>query len=618
MQPELLEKKIRSVTGDGNILIIVPPFVTTKTPILGPYILQEIAKKKGFRLEVLHLNLVLASLIGLELYESICYSQPYRFLGERLFSRSAYGLPPLGNDPDLCLQPNASVFGKNQKYRLHEFEYKYINDSPFDLDSFYAVEETCHAFVETVSQTIASLNYKIIGCSSNWEQINCSIALLNGVRKISPDITTIIGGSNCEDVMAEGIASLTDSIDYIFSGEGEAVFSGFLEQFASGNPPTGQVIYGEPINALDEIPLPDYDSYIIQRKSFLPDDPGNDWIIGYETSRGCWWGKCRFCGLNGQDRGRFRKKSVDKVLSDIEDMNQNYPARNIAMLDNAMPVSYHKDLIPALIEHENYSPMAYVIRPDLSLENLVHLAEANIRGIKPGIESLSSGLLKLMNKGVSARQNLMLLRNAASLGLYVAWNMLWGFPGEDETYYEETLKLLPLIRHCCPPEVFRHICIDRFSPYFKNPGNFQIENLRPWEVYQNIFPERADINKLAYRFIGDYPCASHDNPQIIRDIADELTLWKDHWQTSYLAITPMADYYMIYDKRGIDGQSQTHVVDKNRAVEIMTTHDNPDSENLQWAVEQKLGVIVDSTYVPLVTASPELLTQLETEKHELC
>jgi ribosomal peptide maturation radical SAM protein 1 len=564
--------------------------------------------------DILHLNLLLASVIGPDLYERVSYGQPFRMLGERLFARSAYGLPPLGKSPELCLEPVASVFGNHREYPLEEFEYKYSHPSDFDPDTFFAVEEICKSFIEEVSRIITSLHYKIIGCSTNWEQNNCCAALFNGIKRISPDTVTLIGGANCEGQMAEGIASLTDSIDYIFSGEGETAFADFLEKYSSGNPPSRRILVGKPVNRLDGIPLPGYESFIIQRKCFLEENAPAEWQIGYETSRGCWWGKCYFCGLNGMERGSFRQKDVKKVLADLEETHRHYPDRNIALLDKVIPVSYQKELLPALSEKKDFSPMGCELRPDLSLKDLVHLKNAKIYGIKTGIEALSTGLLKLMNKGVSAWQNILLLRNSASLGIYVGWNLLWGFPGDRASYYEETLNILPLIRHCCPPEVFRHICIDRFSKYFEEPYRFRIGSLRPWAVYNMVYPGWAEVNKLAYRFIGDYPCAAHDNPELIREIAREVTLWKEQWETSSLAMVPFSGFYMIYDKRDRNGKSKTHVVDYNRAQEIMTCrvyNVYNESGNIKWAVEQKLGLVVDSRYVPLVTAAPELLLTFE-------
>ena len=243
----------------GDILLIVPPFVTCRTPILGPHILQAIAMEEGYQANILYLNLILASIIGTEQYESISYGQPFRMLGERLFARSAYGLPPLGNSPELCKNP--AGFGNGNEYPLEEFEYKYYKTADFNLNTFYEIEKHCNSVIEEVAQAIASLDYKIVGCSSNWEQTNCCIALINNIKKFQPNIITLMGGSNCEGQMAEGIASLSPSIDYIFSGESEITFAGFLNNFNTGELPAERIIKGEPIENLDRIPLPDYSDY---------------------------------------------------------------------------------------------------------------------------------------------------------------------------------------------------------------------------------------------------------------------------------------------------------------------------------------------------------------------
>lgn len=613
LKKQSVKEKILSVIKGGDILFIVPPFVTVKTPILGPHILQSISQKLGYQAHVLHLNLLLASIIGIDLHERVSYGQPFWMLGERLFARSAYGLPPLGKSPELCLDPAGSVFGNHQEYRVEEFEYKYLNPSDFDLDVFFQAEEVCHSFVEEVTRTIASLHYKMIGCSSNWEQNSCSVALLNGIKKSCPETITLIGGSNCEGEMAEGIASLSDSIDYIFSGEGEIVFTDFLKQYSTGILPPERILFGTPLKELDTLPLPDYESYVVQRDAFLLNDSSEKWTVGYETSRGCWWGKCYFCGLNGCDREKFRQKTVKKTLADLEEIHHFYPDKSVIMADKVMPVSYRKELLPTLCEKKDSLPsITYEQRSNLSLKDIIHLGNANVITIKPGIEALSSGLLKLMNKGISVRQNILLLRNAASLGIYVDWNMLWGFPGDKASYYEETLEILPLIHHFCPPAVFRHICIDRFSPYFEKAQKFEINNLRPWAVYNMAYPEWAKIPKLAYRFIGDYPGEAHDNIQLIKAISEELTLWKKKWRKSRLIITPFGNsHMMIYDNRAIHEKTVTHVVSCEKADEIMTSCKYTGSENLTWALEQKLGVVADSWYIPLITAPCELLLKFE-------
>ncbi|MCP4220003.1 MAG: RiPP maturation radical SAM protein 1 [bacterium] len=606
-----VKEKILSVLEKGDILFIIPPSVTTKIPILGPHILQSIANRQGYKAEILHLNLLLASIIGVERYESVSYAQPFRMLGERLFARSAYGLPPLGNSPELCLDPALSVFGDNRNQLLEEFEYKYISSSDFQLEEFFEVEEICTSFIREATRAIADLNYKMVGCSSNWEQNNCSIALLNGLKHICPDTITLIGGFNCEGEMAEGIGALSDSLDYIFSGESETSFAAFLEDYSAGKLPSRRIIVGKPLDDLDTIPLPAYDGYIAQRKCFYGEDTATDWAIGHETSRGCWWGKCNFCGLNGVGRGRFRHKTAEKALADLEEINSHYPTIGIAMADKVMPISYQKELLPKLGKKKNSSPILYQQRVNLSPQNLVYLKDAGVGTIKPGIETLSTGLLELMNKGATARQNILLLRNAASIDIYVGWNLLWGFPGDKVEHYREVLEMLPLVRHLCPPAVFRHICIDRFSPYFEKAEEFKIDSLRPWASYKTVYPDWADVDKLACRFIGNYNCAAHEHPELIREIDREVEHWKDTWKSSSLALLPFNDYYIVVDNRGIGGQKKNHVLDTSQALEIMARGRYNESETQRWAVEEKLGALVDGWYVPLVTTTQELLLKFE-------
>ena len=125
MQLNEIRTRLSSVLNGGDLLLIVPPVVTSRIPILGPHILQAIAREQGYQAEVLYLNLLLAAMIGVETYERLSYGQPFRATGERLFARSAYNLSPLGNSPELCLDPVQSIFGASQSYPFDEFEYKY-------------------------------------------------------------------------------------------------------------------------------------------------------------------------------------------------------------------------------------------------------------------------------------------------------------------------------------------------------------------------------------------------------------------------------------------------------------------------------------------------------------
>lgn len=610
LQKPILQEKLRSALKGGDILLIVPPFVTTKTSIIGPHILKSVAQQQGYKVDVVYLNLLLASIIGVDTYEKISYGQPFQMLGERLFARSAYGLPPLGKSVEHCLDSARSVFGGDLAHSMLNFEYKFYDEAEFSLEKYQKIEKVCFSFINTITSLFNTLSYQIVGCSSNWEQNNFCVAFLEKIKALKPSCTTIIGGANCAGGMAHGIASLSDSIDYLFSGEGETVFADFLKDFSKGILPENRVITGTPLMDLDANPLPEFSDYIEQRKLFLGHKNTQGYAIGFESSRGCSWAKCHYCGMSGPHKTAFRQKSSEKTLSDLEQIQEKFPDKNILMSDLVMPRGYQDDMLPRLSKKNNSPAIAYEQRPDLDLSALKTLKKAKVDFIKVGIESFSTPLLRLMKKGVRARHNVLLLRNAMIAGVMVDWNLLWGFPGEALVGYEETLELIPLIHHLCPPAVFRHICIDRFSDYHNQPELFDITNIRPWEVYRNVYPESADIDNLAYRFIGDYPSAAHENPGVIQKVAEEITQWKQNWKDCKLTLMPFMGEFMIYDKRDPEQEGKTHVINREQAKKIIQSQKQTDSKDLDWAIENKLAVALDNYYIPLITTSNEIYTDL--------
>lgn len=71
--------------------------------------------------------------------------QYWSMLPERLFARSAYGLPPLGKFPESSADQAMSVSGPNNKHRCLDYEYHDL-----DLERFRSLETLCTAFVEEV------------------------------------------------------------------------------------------------------------------------------------------------------------------------------------------------------------------------------------------------------------------------------------------------------------------------------------------------------------------------------------------------------------------------------------------------------------------------------------
>lgn len=611
----------------GQALIIVPPFASLDRPSLAAHILQGCAKRAGYCVRVFYANILLASAIGAKDYIPFCEARAgvahMALPGERLFARSAHGLEPLGHWADRFLDPSL-VFDTERVTQSGQGALG-PRQSFLDLTKLQRLEELATVWVDEVAVAVSRLPFQVIGCTTTFEQTNASIALLRHIKRHEPQIVTIIGGANCEGGMAQGIASLDptgECIDYIFSGESEATFPNFLRNLFSGHLSSDRIIYGTLCLELDAIPTPDFTEYFEQHGHFLSDEKEliGEACLPYETSRGCWWGQkhqCTFCGLNAEGMV-FRQKSPDRVIGELETFAQSYPTRNVAMVDNVMPHTYFRTLVPRIAGELPPLKIFYEERSNLSLDQVLALKKAGIGIIQPGIEALSSALLKRMNKGVKARQNIMLLRYARSAALNVRWNLLWGFPGDEIESYEQTLALLPLLRHLQPPSGMHHLTLDRFSSYLGHPERYGISNVRPLGVYAAVLPSFAEVEKVAYHFSANYDCASHQNPEIIRKIMWQVTAWKNEWTSGSksapaLHVARSGDSYVLIDKRGLPNGQLIQPLNEDQAFVALVSQPYNETEEIAWALDRKIGVMVDAWYVPLATAKPELLQEFESK-----
>jgi ribosomal peptide maturation radical SAM protein 1 len=591
-----------------DAVIVVPPFAALEVPALGAHLLQAGAKRAGFRVEIWYASLSLAAAIGERNYTDICYA-PYRyFLGERLFAAAAFGGAALG-------QP---MCDRNDPWMRSDWK----RPSPIGLGKLQSLERKAGEWVEHLVAALLQIDPRVVGCSTMYQQTGASVALLKRVKHLRPEIVTVIGGPNCEGEMAAGILSLDAGIDFVFSGESDASFPKFLQALASGKRPPGPVILGEPCLNLDHLPTPDFAQYYEQLEHFLPNShvaPREEIWLPYESSRGCWWGQkhhCTFCGLNGHGMV-FREKAPDRVIGELKQLLPKHPSAKVVMVDNIMPHDYLHSLIPRLGTEVPGLHLFYMQKANLSMADVVALKKAGVAEILPGIEALSSSLLKRMDKGVSARQNIALLRYARSTGLSLVWNLLYAFPGDLLCEYEQTLALLPLLTHLQPPGLIP-LRIDRFSPYFNEPARYGLSNLRPMAGYASVFPERAELAKVAYHFDADYRSESRENPEIIRKIGDQVEAWQRLWEAGALPptlqVTPLTgEDLMLLDTRGLPETLEIQFLTRQRAALALVGGRTGNPADVAWALDHKLIVECDATLVPLATADPEILEEFENE-----
>lgn len=513
----------------SDIILVLPPFASPDRPSLGLHILQQIAQAKGYKTTVLYANLSFARLVGPHLYRHLCHTPTEDLIGERLF-RLAW--------------PSSADFGSGA---IPERWSELAQSAP----SFQSLQEQAVVWSEAMARGIAALDASVIGFSSTFEQTLSSLSIASRLKKHAPDKTTILGGANADDVMGEALADLAPEIDHVFQGEAESAFLAFLEA-RSSDEPIDRVLPGLVNERLEDIPAPDYSDFFLQWTALVDEATTPDGLrrseirLPYESSRGCWWGAkhhCTFCGLNANGMNH-RTKSAEKVEREIMAMSLAYDVNRVLMVDNIMPHNYVSTLLPRLAAAEQKLDIFYEQKANLGRRRMSLLRDAGVTTIQPGIESLSTPLLKRMNKGTSLGVNLDCLRHARASGVSLAWNLLSDFPGDDQQNYEDMIRIIPLLHHLEPPSGLGGLSIDRFSPYHMTPEAYGISEVRPLPAYAEVFPNSTD-HRLAYHFEGDYRSALRQS----RDLKTRMEAVIEDWLGAWRDVPPILYIFDLEEDR---------------------------------------------------------------------
>jgi ribosomal peptide maturation radical SAM protein 1 len=319
---------------------------------------------------------------------------------------------------------------------------------------------------------------------------------------------------------------------------------------------------------LDGSPVPDYDDYFdrAERLGLMSGGVRRRTWIPLETSRGCWWGAkhhCVFCGLNGTTM-QFRSKSANQVLEELATLANKSRSFQFACVDNILDLRYLLELFPAIIESGADYQFFYEVKSNLSRAQLRLMARAGVRDIQPGLESLSTAVLAHMRKGVTAAQNVNLLRWARYYGIDVGWNVLWGIPGETAEDYAQQAALVPQLTHLQPPITEGRIWLERFSPMFTELPDDRFRFKAPERSYRYVYPSGIDLAKAAYFF--DYELKDALPDETYDDLRRAIAQWREAWRDTQ----PVLKYWFapgllqIYDGRW-QGRSYTF---KGKAAEV--------------------------------------------------
>ncbi|MEO3783976.1 RiPP maturation radical SAM C-methyltransferase [Actinocorallia sp. B10E7] len=454
----------------------------------------------------------------------------------------------------------ASLHGTD-RWRVEEFTDLAAGQIPSRLLALGTrLQEATPAFVDALARRLVATEPTVVAFTSTFQQNAASLALARRIKDLAPRTVTVFGGANCDGVQGAALHRAFPFVDFVVRGEGEIAFPELLRRLGTGEPLTdipglclregtrtiAVEMQSRPLPP-GQMVTPDYDDYFPQWNA----SRAAAWsppVLVVEAARGCWWGEkhhCTFCGLNGS-LIQFRSKSPAIFYDEIIDMAGRYRILDFLVVDNILDMAYLGSLLPRLASSGHDLRFHYEIKANLRLDQLRTLAAAGLVAVQPGIESLSTRVLKLMDKGVTGCQNVAHLRDAATAGVTPVWNYLYGFPGETDADYDGIIDQLPRLHHLMPPTGVNRIMIERFSPYFDDPSLGFAER-RPDPRYALIYDlPPAELEDFAYVF--DVPPAGV-GPQTVKRLEEAVTEWAREAPASRLTHCDLGESIVLVNTR---------------------------------------------------------------------
>ncbi len=399
---------------------------------------------------------------------------------------------------------------------------------------FQSCSDVLQQNLEKWVESLDLATYKLFGFSVCFNQLFASLSAAKMIKRLRPELPIVIGGSGCVGEIGFSLVQHFPQIDYVVNGEGEEALLQLCNSIHSdaGDTSLAATILSKKrlpdlsctkgISDLNTLPVPDYSPYFKEMQeqfaanTFVP-------VLPLEFSRGCWWNKCKFCNLNLQWHG-YRWKSAAHVVKEVEQQAKHHKCLDFCFTDNALPPKetdlFFQQMASSTADYDFFAELRVITSPD----TMTHYRQGGLSAIQVGIESLSSSLLKKMNKGSRCIDNVAAMRQSAEAGITLDGNLICEFPKSSAQEVEETLVNLDFVLPYPPlsPAVF---FLGHGSPVAEKPEAFGITAVIQHKKNKRLFPpEQLDkLTMLIKSYRGD-----RSRQQILwKPVHKKIRQWQD-------------------------------------------------------------------------------------------
>ena len=311
--------------------------------------------------------------------------------------------------------------------------------------------QALHLSYDDAQAMFSKLQPDIVGVTSTTLTYKSALKIVKAAKRASPKILTMIGGCHVtfwDDKALEECPEL----DLVVRGEGEQTMLELAERVQAGKSfgdvlgttcrENGKITRNPvrpPIDNLDDIPYPAY--HLMPIESFRRQ---GEILFPLLSSRGCvYW--CDFCSAVRMFGRKYRVRSVNKIVDEIDFFNKKYGANRFTFYDDLFTMDQErvKRICAGILERNLKIKWDCETRLDMVTKDLLLIMKkAGCIAVWFSVETSSQKILDAMGKGFTPEQTMQTFKWIKEAGLVTVASVLLGHPGETKESAWETIKFL--------------------------------------------------------------------------------------------------------------------------------------------------------------------------------
>ncbi len=317
-----------------------------------------------------------------------------------------------------------------------------------------------------------------------------AITLRDKIRQISQS-PIMVGGPHASALPEE----TAKDFDYVIVGEAEVTLPSLIEEMATDQEHSDNIINCIAPQDLSKLPYNDYS--LVDINSYDRVTAGET-TVSILSGRGCPW-KCIYCHTAALG-DKVRMRSPEHVMGELYQLDEEYDVAALRFIDDnfLMNRRFLREIAP-MLEAFGKPYRVYCRAQDLTEGTVPLLAESGCKMVGCGVESGSQKMHEIMGTGKSVEKMTKGITLAKEQGIEIRAGIIVGFPGETWKTVKESvknLKKMPIDSY----NLFNFIPLPGTDPFI-HPEMYGITEISDdWKDFFMLYGE----NEATYPF-------SHEN-----------------------------------------------------------------------------------------------------------